>query len=155
MVWLVVAIGVGILLALVMIQFGLRRSVWVLGGIILGGLALLIWYAEFSQPGPDPLPVAAVRLDGFTVREVGAGRYGVTGRVFNLAPDRSLSGFELRVQAKDCSPQGECVVIGEQGVHINVNVPAGQARDLEQVFEFPGMRPAGKLEWGYRLTTRE
>jgi len=155
MVWLFVAIGAGVLLALGMIQFGLRRSVWVLGAIMLAGLILLIWYAEFRNNGPEAFPENAIRLQGFTVTEAGPGRYRVTGRVFNDSTERNLHGFALRVLAKDCPKQGGCVVIGDRGASLDIEVPAGQARDLEHVFEFAGMRPAGALNWGYRLTPRE
>lgn len=155
MIWLIVAVAVGILLALIMLRFGMRRSILVLGGAMLAGVVALIWYAEFYDNTGAAFPEQAVDLQNFTVTETGPGRYQLNARIFNKEAERTLPGFGLRILAKDCSAKGDCIVIGDQSNRFDVQVPAGQARDIQYLFEFANLRPTGKLEWGYRLLLRE
>ncbi len=155
MIWLFVAIGIGILLSLAMLRFGLQRSTLALAGMMLAGLAALIWYAEFRDNSRSDFPVEAVQLRGFTIKDLGDGRHQLQARVYNTAVGQSLRGFAVRVLAKDCNVKGECVIIGDQVAQFNNEVPAGQARDIQHVFEFSNIRPVGKLDWGYQLQLLE
>lgn len=154
MLWLIAAIAVGALLAVAIVSFGLRRSVLVFAAIMLAGLVSLIWYAEFRDDTADGFPGASLRMQGFAVTPIEPGRYRAGGRVFNSSSDLVLKHFELRVYAKDCNASNDCVVIGDQGARFDVDIPAGQARDIEHVFEFSNMRPRGRLAWDYRILPR-
>lgn len=79
--------------------------------------------------------------------------YRITGRVLNNSETAEVLSFGLEVLAWDCTPETDtteqrgydvkCVTIGEVEEQVFVEIPPGQARDIDDQVYFHG----GKLNW--------
>jgi hypothetical protein len=78
--------------------------------------------------------------------------YRITGRVINNSETAAVLSFSLEILARDCAPeQGKeqsssdekCVTIGQVEEQVFVEIPPGQARDIDDQVYFHG----GRLHW--------
>jgi len=152
MIWVVVATAVAILIALAIMRFGPGRTATAIAVVLVSGLALLIWYAEFHAPAtPAGFPRQSIRVEGFTVTQGEGGKYRLDARIHNDAKDVTLSEVQIGVSAEDCVTSKPCDVIGEDQTMVRVDIPPGQARDVTAVLNFGFMRPRGELRWSHRI----
>lgn len=80
--------------------------------------------------------------------------YRIAGRVKNNARQFTLKAFELSIILQDCddsTPEPSCVVIGQAGETVHLDVPVGQARDFDESLYFSGGTPRakGRMTWNY------
>lgn len=82
----------------------------------------------------------------------GAGSYTLVGRVRNRSGRYTLNEMRLKLTMKDCGDTNSCEVVGQTEEAIYVNVPPGQARDLNEFVSFTGLgSPRGKHQWDYEI----
>lgn len=82
--------------------------------------------------------------------------YRITGRVLNNSEDAAVLSFGLEVLAWDCTPEEsneqrgydvKCVTIGQVEEQVFVDIPPGQARDIDDQVYFHG----GTLNWNEHM----
>ncbi len=155
MAWILLVVALALVAGYLIITFGYRTSVFVLLAVLVTGLVMVIWYAEFHQTTRSNLIFAEeVELENFIVEVTYGNSFKMFARVRNLSADHSLIAVGIEISASDCTvPEREetCVIVGQQEQEIQVDVPAQQARDITRQFIFPPMRPQGELKWSYSI----
>jgi hypothetical protein len=82
----------------------------------------------------------------------GTGSYKLGGRVRNRSSRYTLTEMRLKFTMRDCAEAGDCEIVGQTEDAMYVNVPPGQARDLNESIYFSGLgRPRGKHQWDYEI----
>ena len=155
MAWILLVVALALVAGYLIITFGYRTSVFVLLAVLVTGLVMVIWYAEFHQTTRSNLIFAEeVELENFIVEVTYGNSFKMFARVRNLSADHTLIAVGIEISASDCTvPEREetCVIVGQQEQEIQVDVPAQQARDITRQFIFPPMRPQGELKWSYSI----
>ena len=155
MAWILLVVALGLTAGVLIITFGYRTSIIVLIGVLLVGVAGIIWYAEFYEGSSSSLiSTEEITLDNFSVRSTYGDSYEMFARLSNKSAENVLTAVGVELSASDCVTEGgeeSCVIVGQQDTEIQTNVPAQQARDVKQQFIFPPMRPQGELSWSYSI----
>jgi hypothetical protein len=155
MAWILLVVALALVAGYLIITFGYRTSVFVLLSVLVLGLVMVIWYAEFHQATRSNLiSTEEVELENFNVEVTYGNSFKMFARVRNLSADHALIAVGVEISASDCTaPDQEetCVIVGQQEQEIQVNVPERQARDITRQFIFPPMRPQGELKWSYSI----
>lgn len=155
MAWILLVVALALVAGYLIITFGYRTSVFVLLSVLVIGLIVVIWYAEFHQATRSNLILAKeVELENFKVEVTYGNSFNMFARVRNLSADHALIAVGVEISASDCAVPGQaegCVIVGQQEQEIQVDVPAQQARDITRQFIFPPMRPQGELRWSYSI----
>ena len=155
MAWILLVVALALVAGYLIITFGYRTSVFVLLAVLVTGLVMVIWYAEFHQTTRSNLIFAEeVELENFIVEVTYGNSFKMFSRVRNLSADHTLIAVGVEISASDCTvPDREetCEIVGQQEQEIQVDVPAQQARDITRQFIFPPMRPRGELKWSYSI----
>ena len=152
MAWLVIVVV--IIAAVAVPRFG-KALVKGVGALVV--LVALAWgifdsrqkaerEAAKSRIKPNEIELADLRLNN----GYGPGSYALVGRVRNRSTRHSLGELHLRFTMKDCTDAGTCEIVGESDETIYINVPPGQARDLDEHVSFARLRsPRGKHQWSF------
>lgn len=155
MVW---AMGALLVILAVLIWLGnLRLMISFLVTATLVIAVLLVYDRIQDQRSAGLIDTARIELIDFEMQGRPGGAYGLSGRVHNHSPDYRLLRLGLRVQALDCpqvdTPVVQCTVIGDQTERLAVDIPAGQARDVQQRLRFGAqpLMPRGTLRWQYEV----
>lgn len=154
MVWLVIGIVVLILLVLSTYFRKIAATAIVIIGLV-GGLAYFLnEYAE--ERSLSRITAAELDFRNVTVKPGHSG-YNLAVRVQNNSSEFTLKQVGLRLAMQDCTGEGDardCVTIGESDVSMDLNIPPGQARDVEKTLYFSGSPPKilGELEWSYSVS---
>ena len=155
MAWVILIVALALVAGYLIITYGYRNSIVVLLATLLIGIVGVIWYAEFYEAEQiGAIAVKDVSLDNFSVRTTYGDSYAMTARLRNASEQHALSAVGIELSASDCTEnsQGEsCIVVGQEEKEIQVEVPAGQARDIAEQFIFPPIRPNGELRWSYSV----
>lgn len=153
MAWLLLVVALALVAGYLIITYGYRNSLFVLLTTLLIGVVGVIWYAEFYDgEQTSAIAVEDVSLDNFSVRTTYGDSFAMNARLRNASEQYVLSAVGIELSASDCTAgtQGEsCIVVGQEEKEIQVEVPAGQARDIVEQFIFPPIRPNGELKWSY------
>lgn len=157
MIWVVIFIGI-IIAAFIVPKF--RRAVLGLLGIIvaLGAIGATILFVTDRREKAER-EVAKTRIGRQEVEFVDlvlrpgyAGSYTLVGRVRNRSNRYTLNEMRIRFTMKDCADATNCEVVGQTEDAMYVNVPPGQARDLDEFVHFAGLAaPRGKHQWDYEV----
>jgi len=139
-----------------------RRAMLATGAAFLALIALAVWASQASQrtsaealarqlggtvatlvpPDHVQLELQMAELNGPLPSKA------VVGRVWNHDPAIRLERLELRVRVLDC--QAGCVTIGERIESLALDVPPGQARDINHYVRFAELgAPRGHRTWMY------
>lgn len=95
---------------------------------------------------------AEIRLDDLRLEPQYSGSYKLTGRVYNMSHQFTLTSLDLKLTIQDCLPGGKCDTVGESTESPFLTIPPGQARDLDERVHFSGVvAPRGNLTWRYDL----
>ncbi|MGB1580667.1 MAG: hypothetical protein ACPHER_04085 [Nevskiales bacterium] len=147
MIWAMAAL-VAVLAVLIWLgNLRLMISFLVTATIVVAALLVFDWVQDNRSAS----------LIDFQMRERPGVSYGMQGRVQNHSGDYRLLRLALRVLALDCAdmsqPAAQCTVIGEHDVEFAVDIPAGQARDVQQRIRFGSqpLQPRGTLRWQYEV----
>ena len=155
MAWILLIVALALATGVLIITFGYGKSVLALVAVLVVGLGIVIWYAEFYEGTRSNLiPVDDVSLDNFDVRVTYGNSYEMFARLSNRSTQHMLTAVGIELSASDCTTKNEgqsCVIVGQQEKEIQISVPAAQARDITQQFIFPPIRPQGELSWGYTI----
>ena len=155
MAWVLLVVALALATGALIITFGYRTSILVLVAVLLLGVGIVIWYAEFYEGSRSNLiAVDEVSLDNFSVQVTYGNSYEMFARLSNRSSDHMLTAVGIELSVSDCTTKDgaeSCVVVGQQEKEIRVNVPVNQARDIRQQFIFPPMRPLGELKWDYAV----
>jgi hypothetical protein len=78
----------------------------------------------------------------------------LTGRVRNNDKGHALTAVELRLIIRDCATPGRCDTVGETVESISMQVPPGQARDVDEMVHFSGLRQGGVgRDWTFSVVS--
>jgi len=128
---------------------------------ILGALALAAAVIVFSthddaQLGRHKLPVGDIDIENAVITPAYGGGYQFNARLVNANAAIQLKEAVVSITMLDCPAQAAaddgCAVIGQADERINIQIPAGQARDISRTVSFSGARPAGELQWRFKIT---
>lgn len=155
MAWILLIIALGLAAGLLVVTVGYTKSIIALLITLLVGLVFVVWYTEvYEERGTSLIDVEDVTVDNFQVRKTYGDSFEMFARIRNGAPDFTLTAVGVELSASDCVTEGaseSCVIVGQQEEEIQIDVPAGQARDIKRQFIFPPMRPSGTISWGYQV----
>lgn len=156
MAWVVLVVVLGIVVGLLIVNFGYRRSVLATLAVLLVIVGAALLYTQLQDSAKEGrIAVAEVRFEEFTMQPAYGDSYKLIARVHNMSSDHTLHYFGLTVTAADCTgqqDQRQCLVVGEQSKEIRVEIPPQQARDITSQFAFGRMRTRGELQWDHRIT---
>lgn len=155
MIWAMAAL-VAVLAVLIWLgNLRLMISFLVTATIVVAALLVFDWVQD--NRSASLIEAEELELIDFQMRERPGVSYGMQGRVQNHSGDYRLLRLALRVLALDCAdmsqPAAQCTVIGEHDVEFAVDIPAGQARDVQQRIRFGSqpLQPRGTLRWQYEV----
>ena len=155
MAWVALVVILGVVVGLLIINFGYRRSVLVTLGVLLAIVGAALLYTQVQDSVREGrIPVSDVLFEHFAMQPAYGDSYKLIARVHNTSSERTLHYFGLTITAADCveqQGQQQCLVVGEQSKEIRVEVPPQQARDITDQFAFGRLRPLGKLQWEHRI----
>ena len=155
MAWVILVAALALVAGYLIITYGYKNSLFLLLATVLIGVLGVIWYAEFYESShTSAIAVDDVSLDNFSVNTTYGDSYQMKARLRNASEQYILSATGIELSASDCisDTQGEtCIVVGQEEKEIQVEVPAGQARDIVEQFIFPPIRPNGELRWSYTV----
>jgi hypothetical protein len=64
-----------------------------------------------------------------------------------------LSSVTFVVTMRDCPPQRDCLIIGQQSASVSTPVPSGQVRSFSSyAIDFKNMPTASNPKWDYKVT---
>lgn len=155
MIW---AMGALVVILLLLVAIGnLRLMMGFLASVIVVIGLLLVFDVFEDRRSASRIPVGDIELQGFNMAVSRASIFELKGRVQNHSPDYGLFRLGLRVLALDCtevqSTRDSCTVIGDQVEQIAVDIPAGQARDVDKrirIADAP-FTPKGILRWEFEV----
>jgi len=155
MAWILLVVAFALVAGYLVITFGYRTSIFVLLAVLVIGLVVVIWYAEFRQATRSNLiSTEEVQLANFNVEVTYGNSFKMFARVRNLSTDFALIAVGIEISVSDCTAPDQveaCVIVGQQEQEIQIDIPAQQARDITRQFIFPPMRPQGELRWSYSI----
>lgn len=154
MIW---AMGALVVILLLLIATGnLRLMIGFLACVVVVITLLLVFDVFEDQRSASRIPVAQVELLDFKI-DSGRAVHELSGRIQNHSADFGLFRLQLKVSALDCETEtsalNDCTVIGEQIERMSVDVPAGQARDVQQriTMRDTPLLPRGVLRWKFEV----
>ena len=153
MAWL---IGFAVLILLVFTA-GFRKVAFGLVAIALAvGSWLYMHNREEEHRSLTRIPSSELVLENVTLKPY-VGSYKIAGRIKNNSAKFSVRQIDLVVTVKDCTQgaaEPQCVIIGESNEILNLNIPPGEARDIEEAVRFSGrnLKLKGRMEWSYAVS---
>ncbi len=154
MLWL---LGIAIFIVFWFVFPPFRKFALIVGGIIVLGILLLIFWSDQQQQAAKSLiPTNQIAISNLQLGQQ-YGSYALSGEVTNNS-DHELTGITLDVKAYDCpgsSITSNCTTIGEdQSAYFFTNIPSGQERSISDSFvSFGDMPPVqGQFLWSYTIT---
>lgn len=159
---------VGVIIALATIYFMvISRGFRTLVFVVAGGLGLLIYFvisnsnqeserrqAEAARKNATSL--AAISEDELSLTDVTLSKEYSWWTLKGIIKNNSaypLSTVTFVVTMRDCPPQGDCVIIGQQTALVSTLVPSGQVRSFSSyAIEFKNMPTASNPRWDYKIT---
>ena len=148
--WVLLAVLVAALL--VLSRYFPRVAFSLLGVLVAGAIIIVFSTTELGETHRSGLPPDNIKIENPVLTEAYAGSYRFSGRFVNTHESRKARDTTLSVTMLDCSPSGDCVVIGQQEKRINQEIPAGQARDVSTTLTFHGAAPSGEIRWEIKIT---
>jgi len=121
--------------------------------VILGVFVILSWQhkREFEASKKRILKDEVVLADLQLVDINDLFGYRLVGRIRNKSTRFALTEVRLLIRVKDCI-ENNCDIVAEKIRSIRLNIPPGQARDLDTLVS--GLFPvdlSGKLEWDMKI----
>jgi hypothetical protein len=151
------SIGIFAVLVLVAFAVGYRKVAASLLAIALA-IAVLLYmqHREEEHLALTRIPSSELVFESVTLKPY-VGSYKIAGRIKNNSAKFSVRQIDLVVTVKDCTQgaaEPQCVIIGESNEILNLNIPPGEARDLEEAVRFYGSNPKlkGRMEWSYAVS---
>jgi len=145
-----------VIIILLVVSAGFRKfSGVILAVAVVAGLYFYFQNEHEKEASLSRISQSDLALDNLMLLP-DFGSYKLTGRVTNRSPRYALSDFTLKISMQDCigEPEKEsCVTIGENSEYIYLQIPPGQARDLNESVYFSGGAPKakGRLTWQYSV----
>lgn len=119
------------------------------------GVVVIYKFIRFLITGywtPPPrrqlIAVNEIVLDDFKI-DKGSGWGRLTGRLRNNSGKYTISKVELRITARDCPGETDEIIAQDKHM-LNLEVPPGQARDVNSVVtSAKRLNPRGRLDWSF------
>lgn len=127
-----------------------------IGAVLALAFGVLVWRedkasAERVRLASTLVPPEQVELIDLKLVTQGSSQY-LRGRVRNRSARYTLESVTLKLTFSDCATDGSCEVVAEHSEYLTVDIPPGQARDVDQFFVGPSaLRPRGRLTWSYAV----
>ncbi len=157
MIW---AMGALVVILLLLVAVGNLRLMVGFLAITVVIISVLLVFDQFAgQRSASRVPSDQVELIGFDLKPGHRTVYELVGRIQNHSPEFGLFRLSLRVLGMDCpqpdSPTEDCLVISDQVEQLGVDIPAGQARDVEQRMRLDNapLKPQGVLRWEFEVVS--
>jgi len=137
-----------------------RTAFSILGALALAAAVIVFSTHDDAQRGRHKLPVGDIGIENAVITPAYGGGYQLNARLLNTNPEIQLKEAVVSITMLDCPAQvgdggddGDgCAVIGQADERINIQIPAGQARDISRTVSFSGANPAGQLRWRFQIT---
>lgn len=145
-----------IILILLLVSAGFRKfaGIFVLVCVVGG---LLFWqYQEYEKnKSRNRIAFSELVFKNISFRPSN-GNYEMTGRLINNSEKYTLKGVQLRIIARDCAYDADCIVILDGNEYIYINIPAKQARDFKKdIYLYSDQNIRDKLIWDYSIEYTE
>ena len=143
-----------LILLIVSVRFRKLAGSLVLLGLVVG---LLIWqYQEYEKnKSKNRISPSELVLKNISFKPSNS-HYEMTLRIINNSQKFTLNGIQLKITAKECANNTDCIVILEKNEYIYVHIPPKQARDFrKEVSFYSNQTIEGKLVWNYSVEFAE
>lgn len=126
----------------------------VLGALVVGALIVIILSTDGARLDRAKLPTDSIVIDNAVVSKAYGGGYRLNARLQNTHEKFDLKDAVISITMLDCkgSEQSDCQIIGQESERIIIQIPAGQSRDISQVFSFTSANPENELRWKFAVT---
>jgi hypothetical protein len=157
MLWILIAV---IVIIAAVVNPAVRKVVGgVLGLVVLAGLGLFAYISYQDQIDKREEQAAKQRIPHTNVElsdlRMGLTQFGrLNGRVKNNDGRHTLTRLELRLRIRDCADPEKCDTVGEALESIDIEIPPGQVRALNETTYFRDLGPErpGRT-WTYDLVS--
>lgn len=158
-----ILLGVVVVALLFMSSRYPKAAFSILGALALAAAVIVFGTRDDAQLGRHKLPVGDIAIENAVITSAYGGGYQFNARLVNANRDIQLKEAVVSITMLDCPAavvagdgdgdgDGDCAVIGQADERINIQIPAGQARDISRTVSFSGARPAGQLRWRFKIT---
>lgn len=150
-----ILLGVVVVALLFMSSRYPKAAFSILGALALAAAVIVFSTHDDAQRGRHKLPVDDIGIENAVITPAYGGGYQFNARLVNANRDIQLKEAVVSITMLDCpAAAGDdgCAVIGQADERINIQIPAGQARDISRTVSFSGARPAGELQWRFKIT---
>lgn len=154
--WLLLGV---IVAALLLMSTRFPKTAFAILGVLGAAAAAVIFStrddAAFSRA---QLPPQSVRIENAVVTPAYGNSYQFSARLVNTHDSILMKEASLSVTLLDCpahagaEDDANCTIIGQRDLRVNIQIPAGQARDISENVFFHDASPAGNARWRYRVT---
>jgi len=152
--WLL--LGVVVVALLFMSSRFPRTAFSILGALALAAAVYVFGTHDDAQLGRYKLPVGDITIENPVITSAYGGGYQFNARLINANRDILLKEAVVSITMLDCptpaADDADCAVIGQADERVNIQIPAGQARDVSRTVSFSGANPAGALQWRFKIT---
>lgn len=154
MLWIALVIALGVLVAMLIINYGYRHSVMIALVLLIAVIIAAVWYIRFGEDqAADLITASDLELRDLQMTREYRSSYRMEARLVNHSGQHTLTSVTITITASDCGEQGgECVVVGEVARTINVEIPPGQARDVLEQYVFRRFEVRGTLKWSHAIS---
>ena len=130
-------------------------SLYLIAAAVIGGYVLYLNGEKQQKLAKSRIPAEEVAISGVHI-DLQNSTYHFIGRITNNSKSFTLKYIELHLIARDCATKNDhqfCVAIGDAREPIQIIVPPGQSRDLnEPMYTLTGnLTPRGKINWQYNI----
>lgn len=151
-----ILLGVVVVALLFMSSRYPRTAFSILGALALAAAVIVFSTQDDAQRGRYKLPVSDIGIENAVISPAYGGGHQLSARLVNANRDILLKEAVLSITMLDCpaaaAGDDDCAVIGQTDERINIQIPAGQARDISRTVSFPGANPTGALQWRFKIT---
>lgn len=154
-----ILLGVVVVALLFMSSRYPRTAFSILGALALAAAVYVFSTQDDGQLGRHKLPVGDIFIENAVITPAYGGGYQLNARLINANRDILLKEAVVSITMLDCptadaadAGDDNCAVIGQADKRVNIQIPAGQARDISRPVSFTGARPAGALKWRFKIT---
>jgi len=152
--WLL--LGVVVVALLFMSSRFPRTAFSILGALALAAAVIVFSTRDDAQLGRYKLPVGDITIENPVISPAYGGGYQFNARLANANREVLLKEAVVSITMLDCpaaaAGDDDCAVIGQADERVNIQIPAGQARDVSRTVSFTGANPAGALRWRFKIT---
>lgn len=141
--------------AVLLIVFSRRFRIFAIGAVAVFGsyyFAQSLWDKHERAEARERVTLSEFRIDKALLHSSPDTLWRLTGRAYNLSKDFDIKQFEVTISIRDCADK-ECTIIAQSNEVVYQDIPANQARDLNELVSIEGVSPDAMktMDWDYTV----